>query len=241
MALHDRNARRARAAAGPAGSRHRSTRHRAARPGDAGQAALGQGGAGPGGAGTSGPTGHAGEAASAWRWAAPVGAAVAAALLGWEATHGGIQSHHLLADPTLPSVSNAWGAVILPALGALATHFVRRRAARSLATSGQPQRVARRALLGSLAALAVGLALSAAFTLAPGDASAAVFLTAAAAGLLVPTYRAEYAFGFVIGMAFTFGPVLPLIATLLLAGTSAIAHYLLRPLAAGAYRRLRPA
>ena len=55
-----------------------------------------------------------------------LGAAVMIVQLAWEASHGGIQSHHLLARADLPAVSNLWGLATLPALGWLAAHFVRR-------------------------------------------------------------------------------------------------------------------
>ncbi len=37
-------------------------------------------------------------------------------LLAWNYYHGGIPSHHLLADENLPEVSNVWGGLLLPAL-----------------------------------------------------------------------------------------------------------------------------
>jgi hypothetical protein len=37
-------------------------------------------------------------------------------LLTWNYYHGGIPSHHILADKTLPKISNLWGALLLPLL-----------------------------------------------------------------------------------------------------------------------------
>ena len=37
-------------------------------------------------------------------------------LLAWDYWHGGVPRHHLLANPALPSVSNWWGALLLPVL-----------------------------------------------------------------------------------------------------------------------------
>ena len=42
------------------------------------------------------------------------------AQLGWHWFQGGINAHHLLANPDLPSVSDAWGLIILPGLAWLA-------------------------------------------------------------------------------------------------------------------------
>jgi len=37
-------------------------------------------------------------------------------LLAWNYFHGGVPSHHLLARESLPSISNGWGALLLPLL-----------------------------------------------------------------------------------------------------------------------------
>ena len=161
-----------------------------------------------------------------------LGAAVAIAQLAWEATHGGIQSHHLLARADLPAVSNLWGLATLPALGWLAAYFVRRRSASSGHT-------VRRAVVAFSCALILGGALSAAFRLGLEDVSAGLFGGAMLAGLVVPTYRAEYLFGFVVGMTWVVGPVLPVIAGTVAAMVSVLAHFVLRPAALGLYRKLR--
>ena len=49
--------------------------------------------------------------------------------LAWEHTHGGVQSHHFLARPDLPAISNWWGLIILPSLGWLASRSATRDAA----------------------------------------------------------------------------------------------------------------
>lgn len=159
-----------------------------------------------------------------------LGVAVAILQLAWEASHGGVQSHHLLARADLPSVSNLWGVATLPALGWLAAHFIRRRSASSEHAMGH-------AVTAFFCALILGCALAAAFTLGWEDASAGLFLAAILAGLAAPTYRAEYLFGFVIGMTWAVGPVLPTIAGTLLATVSALAHFVLRPAAVWLYRR----
>lgn len=163
-----------------------------------------------------------------------LGAVVAIVQLAWEASHGGIQSHHLLARADLPAVSNLWGLATLPALGWLAVHFIKRRAAVCEHAVG-------RALAAFACALMLGGALSLAFSLGMEAASTGLFLSAFLAGLFVPTYRAEYVFGFVIGMTWAVGPVLPTIAGILPATVSLPAHFVLRPAALGLYRKLRGA
>ncbi len=161
-----------------------------------------------------------------------LGAVVAIVQLAWEASHGGIQSHHLLARADLPAVSNLWGLATLPALGWLAAHFVRRRSA------GSPHALGR-AVAAFVCALILGGALSAAFSLGMEDASAGLFLLAILAGLVAPTYRAEYLFGFVLGMTWVVGPVLPVIAGTLATTVSLLTHFVLRPALVRLYRKLR--
>ena len=38
------------------------------------------------------------------------------ALLAWNHYHGGVPSHHILANEELPAISKGWGAVLLPLL-----------------------------------------------------------------------------------------------------------------------------
>lgn len=157
-----------------------------------------------------------------------------AALLGWEATHGGIGAHHLLADPSKPAISNAWGLLVVPGLGALAALVVARRA-----RTGDAVAVVRRALWLWAGALAAGAALAIAFMLGPPGASDAIALAALAAGLVVRSYRGEAAFGFVLGMMAAVGPVLPLLFVVVAATLSATAHFLAWPAAAMLWRKAR--
>lgn len=171
-----------------------------------------------------------------YRWlpAAALGLAVLAAVahLGWEYTHGGIRSHHLLNRADLPAISNAWGLLVLPVLGWLAGRVVARRA------SAKPS-AARTALAAFLGALAAGAALSVAFVSGNESIAAVVFFGVLLTGLVLPTYRAEHLFGFVLGMTFVFGSTLPTLVGLVAVGISAAAHLLLWPAATWALRRAR--
>lgn len=167
-------------------------------------------------------------------WAPLVGVAAAGTHLAWEALHGGIRSHHLLAREDLPAMSNLWGLLILPALGLLTMYFVRRR-------SAVARRAASTAITAFIASLLLGCALSAAFSYGLDDLAAGLLLAAFLAGSIVRTYRVEYIFGFVVGMTYVFGPVIPTIAATIAATISCVAHFLLRPALVAFYRTLRPA
>lgn len=122
--------------------------------------------------------------------------------LAWEASRGGILSHHLLGDPSLPAVWNGWGLLVLPAIAWIA-------AARLVRTSGRGVRLHPAALLRLVGAMAAGIALSVAFTAGRSDVAGYVLLGIAIAGLAVRAYRIEYLLGFVLGMAYTFGALIP--------------------------------
>lgn len=151
--------------------------------------------------------------------------------LAWQFFHGGIERHHLLNQADLPAISNAWGAVFLPLLAwFLAGRLLRR------ATGPQAAKAVAVAAFGALLA---GVALSLAFVSGNADAPAYVLLGIILVGLVLPTYRSEYVLGFVLGMAVTFGPMLPALVVCFIAALSAMAHHLLRPALGWALARVR--
>lgn len=142
----------------------------------------------------------------------------------WELQQGGILSHHLLARADLPAVSNAWGLLVLPALAAWA--------AGRWTASRWPLW-----LLGFALPLLLGALLSAAFAMKQDALTEAVFMLILLLALLLPAYRRESLLGFVLGMSWTFGAVLPLIV----GGVVALLSWGLRAVLRSGWRRLRPA
>lgn len=165
-------------------------------------------------------------------YALAAGAVAALLFVGWEHTHGGVRSHHLLNRADLPAISNWWGLLVLPVLGLLAGEVVRRRAGRSAPPIP-------RALMAALGAMLAGALLSLAFISGNESISGLILLGVFASGLLLPIYRAEYLFGFVLGMAPTFGAVLPTLVGLVVGAVSAVFHLLVYRMVAKAHRHLR--
>lgn len=155
-----------------------------------------------------------------------------AAHLGWEHARGGIVSHHLLNDPALPALWNGWGLVLLPALAWIASR-------RLFRAAGRAWRPHAPALSRLAAALGAGIALSIAFSQGHEGAAGALFLAIALSALLARVYRVEYLLGFVLGMAFTFGAVLPALIGGAIALVSAIAWFGAYPLLARAWSAAR--
>jgi hypothetical protein len=140
--------------------------------------------------------------------------------LTWEAMHGGIVSHHLLQRADLPGLSNAWGLLVLPALAAWAA-------------GRWPMPPARRwpFIVGLALPLLLGLALSVAFQAQWQSVTEAIFFGMLAAAVLLPAHRAECLLGFVLGMGWTFGALLPT----LIGGVLALLSWLLRGIARRAW------
>ncbi len=149
--------------------------------------------------------------------------------LGWEYVHGGVVAHHFLARSDMPAVSNWWGLLLIPAL----TWFLVGRIGRRLSRQDGGAIVVPPAVwAGFFGALGYGALLALAFTF-KFEGIGTIFLGMFALSLFIPTYRAEYVLGFVLGMAFTFGAILPTFIATIVAGLSGLAHWLI-----GAARRV---
>ena len=139
------------------------------------------------------------------------------ALLAWDHFHGGVPSHHILAREDLPEISNWWGGVLLPLLTWFLLYRIEKRLIRNRVEKSKVLKFPNSSIYGFIGALFFGIVLSAFFTLGytdiPGYMLMGLFLLA----LFVQIYRAECILGFVIGMTFTFGAVLPTIVGCILA------------------------
>jgi len=161
--------------------------------------------------------------------------------LAWEYFNGGVVSHHLLARSDLPAVSNWWGLVLLPALAWFATGRVGKRMASRSSASDAASTLPMNVIVGLVAALLLGALLSFAFTQGYESMASSLFVGMFVLAVLLRVYRAECLLGFVLGMTFTFGAVLPTLIGSLIAAVSAIVHLGIRPLLARLWRRFKRA
>jgi Ca2+/Na+ antiporter len=93
-------------------------------------------------------------------------------------------------------------------------------------------------IAGFFGALLLGILLSIAFTQGLQTLASALFIGAFVLALLLRVYRAEYLMGFVLGMTFTFGAVLPTLIGSIIAAVSAMVHLGIRPLLARLWSKL---
>ena len=150
------------------------------------------------------------------------------ALLAWDHFHGGVPSHHILAREDLPEISNWWGGVLLPLLTWFLLYRVEKRLIANGVEKSKVLKFPNSSIYGFIGALFFGIVLSAFFTFdytdIPGYMLMGLFLLA----LFVPIYRAECILGFVIGMTFTFGAVLPTIVGCILAFIGVVLYLYVR-------------
>ncbi len=149
-------------------------------------------------------------------------------LLLWNHFHGGVPSHHVLAREDLPLISNWWGGLVLPVLTWFLLFRIHQRIQKSY-REGRLKKLPVAVVYAFLAALLFGATLAVFFTLGyqdiPGYMLIGIFLVA----LFRPVYRAECLLGFVIGMTYTFGAVLPTLVGAVLLGICLAIYKGLRP------------
>jgi hypothetical protein len=150
-------------------------------------------------------------------------------LLTWDYYHGGVPSHHLLHREDLPSFSNWWAGLLLPLLTWLLFSRIKKRLDSDKEKNSLLLNIPLHILYGFIGALLFGIVLSIFFTLGNDEVPFYMMMGLFAASLFFPIYRAECFLGFVIGMTFTFGGVLPIGIGSILALFGAVLYLLIRP------------
>ncbi len=133
------------------------------------------------------------------------------ALLIWNHYHGGVPSHHLLQQENLPKISNWWGGLLLPLLTFFLTYRIQNRLFRNNDNKSKPLKISIKYTYRFIFALVFGILLSVFFALGHSNLSVYLMYGLFLLALFFPIYRAESFLGFIIGMTFSFGAVLPTI------------------------------
>jgi len=143
-------------------------------------------------------------------------------LLGWDYYHDGIPTHYLLHDPNLPGFSNWWGLLSIPLVTVLLIYRVRKRLQKK-----NWQLVPYESRLLFASGLLIAIIFSIGFNQDWGYlhyfAMALIVIS-----LVIPLYRSEFILGFILGMIFTFGSVLPIIIGLVYAILFALCYLVIR-------------
>ena len=135
---------------------------------------------------------------------------------------GGVITHHLLAEEDLPGISNWWGLLTVTTLALITLWSVDRRFQKHPETR---EKCILRAFFG---ALLFGIAMGLLWEFSLVDIlSKAIWLPLLLA-FFFPVYLPEYLLGFVVGMAYTFGGILPIMIGLILVIGAFIIYHLTR-------------
>lgn len=140
------------------------------------------------------------------------------AFLLWEHFNGGVVTHHLLARKDLPGISNWWGLLTIPMLTWLMMSLIDKRRAKFLESNTDTEGFDDQVIKHFLAALAFGVVASLLWEFRLVEVLPFYILSPVVIALFKPVHYPEYILGFVVGMLFTFGGILPIIvATVLFA------------------------
>jgi len=150
-------------------------------------------------------------------------------LLTWDYYHGGVPSHHILQRKDLPEFSNWWGGLLLPLLTWFLLYRIQRRISNARDVTSQVDKFPVTIFYAFIGALSFGILLSVFFTIGYTELPFYMIVGLLLLALFLPIYRAECFLGFVIGMAFTFGGVLPIGIVSILSLIGLLLYQVVRP------------
>ncbi len=148
----------------------------------------------------------------------------------WEHFHGGVTTHHILQRKDMPGISNWWGGLLLPIMTWLLLSKVQTRLLKQVSQQTNPDKQLYHILALFLGGLLVAIILAVSFTYNYQPFLENVPYFFLILSLFIPIYFAEFILGFVLGMTFTFGPILPTVFVLVLAAIGFLIYRFIRPL-----------
>jgi cytochrome c biogenesis protein CcdA len=142
-------------------------------------------------------------------------------ILIWQYSHDGVPSHHFFHSADFPAMSNWWGGLILPAL----SWFLLGRIHQRILSQEPPgQKYPLNIIAGFVIAFLYGALISILFLNIPeitGQVVLGIFLIA----VFVKVYREECILGFILGMSYTFGAIIPFVFAFIFAFASALIYH----------------
>jgi len=135
----------------------------------------------------------------------------------WEYFNGGVVSHNLLAREDLPAFSNWWGLLTVPLLFWIGISLINRRQENEIT-----------AFKRFLVALTFGILMSVLWEFNIKSILQYLILFPILVAFFMPVHLPEYLMGFVLGMVFTFGGVLPILFGVILIVVCLIINKLVR-------------
>lgn len=141
----------------------------------------------------------------------------------WDYLSGGVPVHHVLADGDLPGISNWWGLVSIPILTWVLFSFLERKKNFSSFNDFNSNGV----FLAFVLSLSFGILNSVLWNLGYDHALQYLIILPILLSLFIKVHRPECVLGFVLGMMYTFGGVLPIIFSFVLLVLSFITYHII--------------
>jgi len=149
-------------------------------------------------------------------------------LLLWNYFHGGVPSHHILDQKDLPAISNWWSGILLPILTwILLGRIITRIEKKGIKNNEYRQRIINILWLFSIG-LIFGILLSVSFVHNYKPFLDNVLYVFLILSFIVPIFFSEFILGFVLGMTYTFGAILPTAFILIMAAIGIVIYKSIR-------------
>lgn len=150
-------------------------------------------------------------------------------LLFWEHFHGGVPSHHILQKKDLPEISNWWGGLLIPILTWLLLSRIEERLNKQDSSIQQAKNQNIKIFGLFLLGLILGLLTAFSFTNDYKFFLDNVLYIFLLLSFIIPIYYSEFTMGFIFGMTYTFGAILPTIFILIIGALGFLVYRFIRP------------
>ncbi|MBF2707183.1 hypothetical protein [Flavobacterium soyangense] len=148
----------------------------------------------------------------------------------WEHFHGGVTCHYILNQQDLPSISNWWSGLLLPILTWFLLSRIEKRLDKQFLQTKQTNNPISNVFWSFLTGLVFGILLSTSFTSEYKLFLDNVPYILIVLSFIIPIFYSEFILGFILGMTYTFGAILPMIFILIIASLGFIIYRFIRPL-----------
>lgn len=156
----------------------------------------------------------------------------------WEHFHGGVTSHHILHQQDLPSISNWWSGLLLPVLTWFLLSKIEKRLDKKKSEKEQRSKALSKVFWIFLTGLVFGLLLSTSFTYEYKPFLDNVLYVLIVLSFIIPVFYSEFILGFILGMTYTFGAIIPTVFILIIAVIGLLAYRIIRPIILSLGRRI---
>lgn len=128
----------------------------------------------------------------------------------WDYYNGGIPTHHILASEDFPGISNLWGVLAVPILAWFLISLIQKRIKKNNERVSNTEKDLIKIRNGFIGALIFGITMSIFWEIGLEDILQYLIFLPIIISLFTPVHLPEHFLGFVIGMTYTFGGILPI-------------------------------